>query len=303
MFYLLFLIFNIGIDPEKARVIFVVIIVSCLLVLFDSYNLFANKYSFKYLSFLGLASYSIYLTHQLFIAYYRYTINYYFSTKSYIVLFIVSIFIGTIFYIVFEKPLSSYLGKNLSRERKVLYVCIPSSAFLILLGCFFYQKHGVVRDVPEMDIYLNEPTSWEPQEYNARITNMYDKDFIHNNKKNIFVWGDSYGRDWVNILLESHLDTIYNISYHQANDTISVNRIHEADYVFMASNFELDNYYQLLPYLIGKKVWHVGHKRFGYSCGPAYNHWNKKDYYNQTVIEPEITKQRNAELRRYFGNQ
>ena len=49
--------------------------------------------------------------------------------------------------------------------------------------------NGVVRDIPELEIYKDKPETWEPQFYNASVSD-HDIDFPHNGKKKCFdCWG------------------------------------------------------------------------------------------------------------------
>ena len=111
-----------------------------------------------------------------------------------------------------------------------------------------FRHYGIVRDVPELNIYANGDGIIDPQDYNDSVTKLFDKDFPINKKKNILVLGDSFGRDWVNIILESNItkDSI-NISYRQSYDETAKQRIKKADIIFLANSLSYKFYDDLFP--------------------------------------------------------
>lgn len=177
-------------------------------------------------------------------------------------------------------------------------ICFSIAVSLSIPAVIFYNKNGVVRDIPELDVSLSNPL--ESQLYNGRI-NSFDKAFENNNKKNVLVIGDSYARDWVNVLLESGIASSLNISYHRVMDDEIKSRIDKATWVFIATCTPLSyEYSDLLPYLREKKWWRVGTKNFG-SMGPIYNKRFDKDYFSQTVSVREEDKELNEKERLLYG--
>lgn len=293
----LLIVINLPIDPSKFRLITVIALTVILIILKrDDSDLLENQ-KFSILAKLGAASYSLYITHQVVIAFYRYIINYNFSLIESILLFVAIIAIGLTTYQTLEKGLLEKAKTH--GGYKTIMITSVATIIIISSTCgYIYYKHGVVRDVPEFDISISDNHNWELQEYNARITKLYDKSFQNDNRKKIFVFGDSYGRDWVNIMLEAGIDTSkYDLSYHEAlEDSVSYARSHQADIIFAATNLKMEKYYQLLPLFMNKKFWRVGHKRFSYCMGPVYNHvFKNDDYFEQRIIEPNETKVINAE--------
>ena len=110
--------------------------------------------------------------------------------------------------------------------------------------------------------------------------------------------GDSFGRDWINILLESGVGKDFNISYCQKNERTKIEyRIREAEYVFVSTNNDLDRFYPYLTKMACKKYWYVGHKGFGRCAGNYYNH-TAEGYYSQTFLYDNST---NEQLQETFG--
>jgi hypothetical protein len=226
-----------------------------------------------------MASYSLYLWHQPILAFYRYIVNDQFTVWSYLIVLSASFVIGLLSYYYIEQPISKHVvTKRL--KAFLLSACFILASGLIVISAYYYKRHGIVRDVPELGI-TTANTDFECQTYNDRNF-AYDKDFPKNGKKNILVLGDSFGRDWVNILRESGIDSIMNISYHKDPDEITRKRINAADYIFVAENKAFGDFYKFLPSMMAKKFYRVGHKQFGTCNGVYYNHSRDADYYHQT---------------------
>lgn len=186
------------------------------------------------ISYLGIASYSLYLSHQVFFAFYRYIVNNIFTPATYLLVLLASLVIGILLYIVFEKPLSLYISKRASNMYRVNGICLILVIILSIVAFHYYKHNGLVRDVPELGLYING-NNQTPDQYNNWPYSL-NQEFEDNGRKNILVIGDSFGRDWVNILYEAGVDSIFNISYQMYADEYTKERIAKADYVFVATN-------------------------------------------------------------------
>jgi peptidoglycan/LPS O-acetylase OafA/YrhL len=238
-----------------------------------------NKINIPAISTIGMASYSLYLWHQPILAFYRYVINADFTVLSYLVVLFASLIIGLLSYNYIEQPISKHVVTNKSKTAGLI-ICLLIMMLLVSMSVYYYKRHGIVRDVPELGISTKN-TDYECQSYNERNC-AYDKDFPHNSKKNILVLGDSFGRDWINILRESGIDSLMNISYHKESDDIVWKRIKEADYIFVAENKVFGDFYKFLPTMLTKHFYRVGQKHFGTCSGVYYNHRRDSEYYYQT---------------------
>ena len=205
-------IFGPSVSAIKLRL---TIITAISLVLIGLSNLFAfNTVVRKALlpiSFLGVASYSIYLSHQVFFAFYRYIVNNIFTPFTYLCVLLGSLIIGILLYFAFEKPLSQFVSKGVKRMYLLNTICLGLAVILVVASLRYYKQDGLVRNIPELGLYVGE-NNMTPEEYN-QAPHSLNLDFEDNGKKNILVIGDSFGRDWVNILLEASVDSIFNISY------------------------------------------------------------------------------------------
>lgn len=277
-------IFSSGIDAMKLRLTFVVAI-TILMVACSHYISVPLKVQkcILPLTFLGVASYSLYLSHQVFFAFYRYIINSSFNLTTYLWIITATIAIGILIYFLFEKPLSQYISRGKKNIYRLNVISLVLAMATSAIGYYYYHKNGLMRDIPELDLYLGA-NNQTPEEYNSYPFRL-NSDFENNERENILVIGDSFGRDWVNILREAGIDSVYNISYSMV-DVHTRKRIKDADYIFVATYrpfFESYNYDEIYPELFSKKFWRVGMKRFcNRFIGNTYCKRDSPDYYGNT---------------------
>lgn len=162
-----------------------------------------------------------------------------------------------------------------------------------------YLKAGVLRDINELGIkkenavrgmhaaYCDTPYGW-------------DREFSDNNKVKILVIGNSFARDWANVLNESDISEQIEISYVYYNGTGDIGekqqRANEADYVFYSTDNdvnEIEN--EFTKSLPSEKLYYVGYKNFGSSNGIIYSKRNKDDYFSTTVEISSEVLQKNSE--------
>ena len=104
-----------------------------------------------------------------------------------------------------------------------------------------------------------------------------------NGKKKVLVVGDSYARDWINVLLEGGLDNV-NLLYAKDVPIDLREHIAWADVIFVANNAPIDRYVDYLPAMMQKKFYRVGHKNYGRGIGCAYNQARMSNDYSQFVV-------------------
>lgn len=297
------LIFGTTIGGLKLRLI-IITALSILMVGCSNYFNFTPRWQKILLpiSFLGVASYSLYLSHQVFFAFYRYIVNNIFTPITYLWVLLASLAIGILLYLVFEKPLSLYISKRANNMYSVNGICFVMVIILSVVGFYYYRQDGLVRDVPELDLYL-DGNNQTPEEYNLAPQNL-NVDFKNNGRKNIFVIGDSFGRDWVNILYEAGIDSAFNISYQMYADKSTKERIAKADYVFVATNrpfFSSYNYEMVYPDLFNRKFYRVGMKSFDNNfIGNTYAKRGSVSYFSAYSTATEYAKNINLFERELF---
>ena len=256
----------------------------------------------KFLFITGKASYSIYIWHQCIIAFLFYSFFYKKDFMSFPVFLIISLLFSLLSYIFIEIPLGK-VAYNSKLEKSITVCCIFSAVLLCVFSLYVYLHAGVVRDVPELNISKQNIHQNMHAEYCDRPYK-WDKDFSNDKRLHILVLGNSFGRDWANILyeydFEKRLDISY-IYYTEKNLLNKLNRIDSADLVFYAKGPG----YKAVPSLVISKVpvtklFIVGNKNFGESNGIVYARRGTNSYYEQTVLLPnELINENNEEKNKW----
>lgn len=236
----------------------------------------------KIFCLLGMMSYSIFIWHQPFLAFYRYYISYNFTFVIVLLFFVAILTISYITYRLIEQKINIRMSTRI----------VTLLSFILMNGAAFalYMHAGVVRDVPELCVYMNNVHRNMHAEYVDRIY-LYDNDFptSENGKINVLVIGTSFARDWGNILLESEMAEKINLSYiYQISDKY-IERIKHADYVFFFGWKHNVPYYVWENVKPNAEVWGIGTKNFGESNGIIYKNRYRPDYFQQTMeINPNF---------------
>lgn len=245
------------------------------------------------LGYFGKRSYSLFIWHQIMIAFYRYFISNKMSILFMICFFIVLVTISELTY--------RYIERIKLTRQNLLFISLLS-LITIISGGFIYARAGVVRDVPELDIYMNKAHRGMHAEYVDRVY-AYDKDFDCKNKKmNVLVQGNSYGRDMCNVFLESIYRDSINLSYIFEWNEKNKGRIANADILFIFSHKDS------VPSFVweNKKpealVYGIGTKNYGVSNGIIYSHRFGKDYTKQTVPLHPWYKNTNEQWKMSWGD-
>jgi hypothetical protein len=230
----------------------------------------------KLLAPLGGMSLSIFLWHQPLFAFYRYFFADELSLSVLITLAIVTLMLSVFTYYIIERRLV---------VNKVSRICLVI-AFLVVnaFALWIYQRGGVVRDVPELDIYegSSDPTAFE--RYTDRIY-QYDRELSSDvSKKKILVVGNSFARDFANILLESPMRDSIQLSYHYVFVDCPMSRIRQCDriYFFGWKHDVPSEVWQNLK--DGSDIWGIGTKNHGTSNGIFYKNRHRPDYFAQRTI-------------------
>lgn len=257
----------------------------------------------KVISYVGRASFSIYLCHQIVVAYMYYAVTD--RTDLYVLMIFITVvsLLSAVIYRLVEKPLEFAVKKN------VLYVLVPSVAvclFTSAVSGFIYLHAGVVRDVPELGIEKTNVHRGMHAEY-CDVPYSWDKDFESSDKVKVAVIGDSFGRDWANILNESPISDRIEISYIYSR-SIGVyednkDRLLEADVVFRTVSSSTADIYADLPNIVpDDKLYIVGYKNFGSSNGIIYSHRKTEDYFKQTIALDDEVLRNNQILSERYGD-
>ncbi len=243
--------------------------------------------------FLGKISFSMYMWHQVLLAFGRYVFFEQISIQGYILIMTLTIVLSVFTYYAIEQPF-----RHKMKTRTVMAILIP--AFFIITGAsaFIYLEAGIIRDIPELEISKYKTTKNIQAKYSDRIY-AFDNNFKSSDKIKILNIGNSYARDWANVLLESKFAENIEVSHAGAlTRSYLLGRAKEADYIFVTAT---EKEKVLKSGINISKVWCVGTKNFGYSMGIFYNH--KKEGYCQqrTRVKTEVL-QKNNRLKNEWGD-
>jgi peptidoglycan/LPS O-acetylase OafA/YrhL len=235
---------------------------------------------------IGKISFSLYMWHQLVLAFTRYTIADYFSVTQAMVMLALIFALSILSYFLIEQPF-----RNKQKvSTKVLLTSMISVCIIMSAASFYiYSLSGVIRDVPELDKHYGQHKKISRKDetnilYNSRIYAM-DKKFSDTSKKiKVLVVGDSFARDWSNVLLESayanKIELTYIFSLNEAKDADE--RFSQAQYIFFSAlSKEEFQAIQQTHKIDTAKVWIVGTKNFGVSNGVFYNKKHDASYCSQ----------------------
>ena len=292
---LIFLLFINYIQIDNKLLIPITIFIASTIILTDYkkdrflMKLFENKI----LVFLGKISFGLYIWHQIIFSFYRYKFDHDITdlTISFLLTIITVVFSVLTYYFI-EKPFRNLKIFSFKKVLIILSILFFSSTTFSL---WIYSKGGVVRDIPELSLFKNNNNFKIHQKYNDNVRSLYGgMEFKDKSKTNVLVLGNSFARDWINILKElndiNELDIIYVESKDRLN-TISGNKlIDDSDIIFVSemSKLELKNFN--IP---ENKTYCVGTKNFGENNGVFYN-YTESNYYNQRVkIDDEFIKSNN----------
>ena len=235
----------------------------------------------KVIAPLGRMSLSVFLWHQPLFAFYRYFFADELSPVILVCLIGVVLLFSILTYHVFEKHITI---------DKTSRLCLIFS-FLIVnaFALWIYQKGGIVRDIPELDICQGETDPALFERYTDRIY-QYDHEFSQDNsKRKILVIGNSFARDFANILLESPMRDSIQLSYHYGIGDCPLSRVRQCDriYFFGWKHDVPDVIWENLRF--DADIWGIGTKNHGTSNGIFYKNRNRDDYFSQrTRIREEF---------------
>lgn len=239
------------------------------------------------LSWIGKMSYSIFVWHQVLLAFYRYTVSSEITIPFLLVFSIVVLGVSALTYYFIEQ------------RRWTFMFCALAAVIVVLPAIGVYLRAGVVRDVPELEIKKGEVHRGMFAEYCDRVYAL-NKDFKANGKPNVLVVGVSFGRDFANVLLESSYRDSLNISYGYKWDSEGIrDRAANADFIFSFSHRDE----------IPESVWNshveiygIGTKNYGASNGQVYAKRHCPEYHSLTSVPEKGYWALNQELRQDWGD-
>lgn len=229
--------------------------------------------------YIGKISFSLYMWHQIVFAFARYFVYDNIDVfPNYLILMAIIFLLSSISYYLIETP---FRDKNKISTKGVLLIVLIGTIITTLSSLYIYYKKGILKDVPELSIHANQKYTGNVHiKYNERVYEM-NKDFSGNKKLKYLIIGDSFARDWVNILLESKFEKNIEISYLVRLDHTdeTKKKIEKADRFYFSEQDKNDVEKLVQQYnLDSEKIWNVGTKNFGHNNGLIYNRRNYANY-------------------------
>lgn len=302
------LILNRNFMNEKARLVLVVCL-TCLYLKLVEWNVPVKSRLLSWLSIPGKCSLSIYIWHQIILAFYRYIVISPMTGMHWLIYLALLV----VFTVASYQLLELKLGKLQKSDRKrgwLLGVTVLVCAAEVFGGGVLYLRAGVIRDVPELGVTIENAHRGMHAEYVDRVYR-YNADFSGLDKTRVFIYGDSMGRDWGNILLESQYADALELSYVHPTQYVPDQHdaiIQKADVVFFAPLGDSLNLPEAMKKVDPEKLYVVGIKNFGECNGNFYNRRNCDDYFASTVkmgksfVEGKTYYQQNDDQRAAYGD-
>ena len=240
----------------------------------------------KVLAVPGAMSLSIYIWHQPLFAFVRYMCEPQFSLATIALVLLALSIVSWLSFRVLERKIESRNGQIVFN---IGYVTVLFGALVI------YLNSGVSHDIPELGVEFGYHERGFIYKYNDRIR-AYDSDFANDGRIKVLLVGDSYARDWGNVLLESsasnRIDLVYCVGNVPAN---RLKLIGDADVIFYSTMLE-----SLLPKALETDyTWVIGTKYYGFA-GWVYTRRFFPDYHEIKVPLPaEIRKRNQKDSERY----
>lgn len=297
---------NNEIIPNNVRLVAVVALSTVLLC---SQDILENKLTGNaVLAKIGAASYSIFIWHQIFLAFMRYSITSHFTFWIYALYLLGVAVVSWLSYRYIESTINKALASQ--TVKKVFYtITVLLFVAVTLFAGRIYLNAGVVRDIPELDVTMANKHRGMHAEYNSRVYQM-NKPF-ETGKKHWLVLGNSFGRDFVNVILESPISNDVEVSYisiPEYKEAMYKERFASADKVWLSIlglDEELVTEVEATCLVNGfspRNVIIVGEKNFGASNGQIYAKRHQSDYFQQVVnMEPGF-KEKNDRLKGLYGD-
>jgi len=257
----------------------------------------------RFFALLGQRSYSIYIWHQFVIAFLFYSVFPYRNFTSFLFFAVITAVLSEISYRFVESKLGAFAKGIGGGKLRFVILNLVFAVLICGVSLLIYMNSGVVRDVPELNVSMDNVKRGMHKEYTDRPY-AWKKDFADDGRRHLLVIGNSFGRDWANILYE--FDNSLDISFlYYSEKAILANKekIGKADLVFYAAGPG----YKPVPDAVTanipeNKLRIVGNKNYGESNGIIYAKRHLEDYYTQSVHVPDKLLEANKRDKEMFGS-
>lgn len=258
--------------PESMALLLAIVLTSVVIINNNKGNFLLQS---KFLSWIGRMSYSIFIWHQVLLAFYRYSINNKLTLPFTLGFIATTMTISILSYYLIEKQIKVL--------NSIFFVWCVAAVLTILPAGYLYLHAGVVRDIPELDVVKGLEHRGQFAEYCDRVY-QYKNYPKENGKPNVLVVGVSFGRDFANILLESDYCDSINLVYGYTWDEKDLDKkVSQSDYIFSFSSPDV------LPSFVSEKkkpnckIMGIGTKNYGSCNGIIYKNRSSVDYFKQVA--------------------
>lgn len=246
------------------------------------------------LAIIGGASFSLFIWHQIIFALTRYS----FTSNLYNLTVIIII---TILICILTAVSYNYI-ESLKFNKKNIYLLVAFFIIVNISAFIIYLRAGIFYDIPELEVKANSVHRGMWAEY-CDNGYKFDKEFTDTIKQRWFIIGNSYGRDFINIILESNIKDKVDLSYAtDVHNETHIRRMNEADIVFI-STYGLNK--DLVDDIKSKlndntHIVIVGEKNFGVNNGQIFRKRKNPDYLNSTIHMENGFDRRNDNNRQLY---
>lgn len=260
---------------------------------------------------IGKISFSLYMWHQIVFAFSRYYLIEEITLYPSLLLVFVVFLLSILSYYLIEQP---FRDKKKISDSVLLRGLGIGFAIVVGVSIYLIAIGGIVRDVPELSFYktdraLNDPFNNKVVDrhinYNSDVRNI-EGAFNNSGYPKILVIGNSFARDWVNVVMESPYRDSFQIAYiEKLRDTDSLlQRTEEANVIFISgySSQDLKVDFGFDEELM-KKTWYIGAKNFGHNNGLVYRNRNQENYCTTRVTVKKGYLEENERLAIEWGHQ
>lgn len=293
---LIFILFGIGAYMPESLLIPITVVLSAFVLSSHNSNRMLTKSILenKTFIFLGKISFGLYLWHQLLLSFTRYIFIQELEYLHLALIFVGTVVLSTVTYYWIEQP---FRNKKKVSSAVVLSAVVLLFTVTTVTSLCIYFKAGVVRDVPELEVYSDNAQRNMHAVYNDRIYQLQDKAFSSKEKLKVLLIGNSFARDFGNVLLESRFKDSIEISYIYRVKDKHKRLIENSDYIFATA--AVSEAAETWP-ISNSKLWIIGIKNFGVSNGIFYNSQAKGYLQQRTDVENRYLV-RNRVLRGIWG--
>lgn len=282
---------------SQIKLITVVVLSSLLLAMMPMLGIAKGKvFSNKWVATVGAASFSIFVWHQVVLAYLRYSFtNNITEIRTFLSFVVITSVLSLFSYIYIERM------KQTKWSWSAIVLFLMASTFGSL---YIYANAGVVRDVPELEVLKGNGHRGMWAEYNDRAF-QYDREFSDSDLHKWYVIGNSFGRDMVNIILESPYSEKVEVVYSFMGSHMErKERFAKAEVVFLSTLGVNEKDIEEVRSLCATdcRFFVIGEKNFGESNGQVYRHRFDTNYHDMTIAMAKGYAEKNKRLKAAYPN-